>query len=153
VRIRCTITPISLLSTAVLWSGTTPLEPLLAVIKCIYLPSTYLHFIQDIEDWCLLLMSSMTRGDDVAQSPGPTKPKWGRPVPPPWPAGQVLAPFQSLLCQHVKVGWCTGYPMPKVSAAMKLGHPTTQSTDLASPINTPVLLPAESVKNVRFSFL
>jgi hypothetical protein len=30
----------------------------LAVIKCIYLPSTYLHFIQDIEDRCLLLMSS-----------------------------------------------------------------------------------------------
>jgi hypothetical protein len=30
----------------------------LAVIKCIYLPSTYLHFIQDIEDRCLLLTSS-----------------------------------------------------------------------------------------------
>jgi hypothetical protein len=30
----------------------------LAVIKCIYLPSTYLHFIQDIEDTCLLLTSS-----------------------------------------------------------------------------------------------
>jgi hypothetical protein len=30
----------------------------LAVIKCIYLPPTYLHFIQDIEDRCLLLMSS-----------------------------------------------------------------------------------------------
>jgi hypothetical protein len=29
----------------------------LAVIKCIYLPPTYLHFIQDIEDRCLLLMS------------------------------------------------------------------------------------------------
>jgi hypothetical protein len=32
----------------------------LAVIKCIYLPSTYLHFIQDIEDRCLLLTSSMS---------------------------------------------------------------------------------------------
>jgi hypothetical protein len=32
---------------------------LLTVIKCIYLPSTYLHFMQDIEDRCLLLMSSM----------------------------------------------------------------------------------------------
>jgi hypothetical protein len=32
-------------------------SPLLAVIKCIYLPPTYLHFIQDIEDRCLLLMS------------------------------------------------------------------------------------------------
>jgi hypothetical protein len=31
---------------------------LLAVIKCIYLPSTYQHFIQDIEGWCLLLTSS-----------------------------------------------------------------------------------------------
>jgi hypothetical protein len=30
----------------------------LAVIKCIYLPLTYLHFNQDIEDRCLLLMSS-----------------------------------------------------------------------------------------------
>jgi hypothetical protein len=31
---------------------------LLAVIKCIYLPPTYLHFIQDIEYRCLLLTSS-----------------------------------------------------------------------------------------------
>jgi hypothetical protein len=31
---------------------------LLAVIKYIYLPSIYLHFIQDIEDRCLLLTSS-----------------------------------------------------------------------------------------------
>jgi hypothetical protein len=30
----------------------------LAVIKSIYLPPTYLHFIQDIEDKCLLLTSS-----------------------------------------------------------------------------------------------
>jgi hypothetical protein len=29
----------------------------LAVIKCIYLPPTYLHFMQDIEDRCLLLTS------------------------------------------------------------------------------------------------
>jgi hypothetical protein len=35
-------------------------KKLLTVIKCIYLPSTYLHFIQDIEDRCLLLMSSMS---------------------------------------------------------------------------------------------
>jgi hypothetical protein len=33
------------------WGG------VLAVIKCIYLLSTYQHFIQDIEDKCLLLMS------------------------------------------------------------------------------------------------
>jgi hypothetical protein len=30
----------------------------LAVIKCIYLLPKYLHFIQDIEDRCLLLTSS-----------------------------------------------------------------------------------------------
>jgi hypothetical protein len=30
----------------------------LVVIKCKYLPPTYLHFIRDIEDRCLLLMSS-----------------------------------------------------------------------------------------------
>jgi hypothetical protein len=30
------------------------------VIKCIYLPPAYLHFIQDIEDMCLLLTSSMS---------------------------------------------------------------------------------------------
>jgi hypothetical protein len=33
---------------------------LLAVKKCMYLPPTYLHFIQDIEDRYLLLMSSTT---------------------------------------------------------------------------------------------
>jgi hypothetical protein len=97
----------------------------LAVIKCIYLLPTYQHFIQDIEDMCLLLTSStsfvdlpfqehwmmekhhmdqnpyisslcpkpgvvtnnMTQGKDVAQSPGLAEPKWGRPAPPPWPAG------------------------------------------------------------------
>jgi hypothetical protein len=32
----------------------------LAVIKSIYLPPIYLHFIQDIEDRCLLIMSSMS---------------------------------------------------------------------------------------------
>jgi hypothetical protein len=32
----------------------------LAVIKSIYIPPTYLHFIQDTEDRCLLLMSSMS---------------------------------------------------------------------------------------------
>jgi hypothetical protein len=31
---------------------------MLAVIKCIYLPPTYLHFMKDIEDSCLLLTSS-----------------------------------------------------------------------------------------------
>jgi hypothetical protein len=37
-----------------------PSTPLLAIIKCIYSPLTYLHFIQDIEDRCLLLTSSMS---------------------------------------------------------------------------------------------
>jgi hypothetical protein len=32
----------------------------LAVTKCIYLPSIYLHFIQDIEHRCLLLTSFMS---------------------------------------------------------------------------------------------
>jgi hypothetical protein len=35
----------------------------LAVIKCIYLPPTYLHFIQDIEDMCLLLTSTTSYVD------------------------------------------------------------------------------------------
>jgi hypothetical protein len=33
---------------------------MLTVIKYIYLPPTYLHFIQDIEDRCPLLTSSMS---------------------------------------------------------------------------------------------
>jgi hypothetical protein len=33
------------------------LEEVLAVIKYIYLPPTYLYFIQNIEDMCLLLTS------------------------------------------------------------------------------------------------
>jgi hypothetical protein len=32
----------------------------LAVIKCIYLPPTYLYFMQDINDRCLLQMNSMS---------------------------------------------------------------------------------------------
>jgi hypothetical protein len=37
--------------------GSSSSAPLLAVIKCIYLPPIYVHFIQDIEDRCLLLSS------------------------------------------------------------------------------------------------
>jgi hypothetical protein len=40
---------------------------MLAVIKCIYLLPTYLHFIQDIEDMCLLLMSSTSFVDLLFQ--------------------------------------------------------------------------------------
>jgi hypothetical protein len=73
----------------------------------------------------------MTQGDDVVQSSGPTELKWGRPAPPPWPAGQVQAPFQIPLCQRVKEGRCTGYSMPKVGAAKKLGRPATLAGRLA----------------------
>jgi hypothetical protein len=89
------------------------------VIKWIYLSTTYPHFMQDIEDRFLLLMSSMsfvdlpfqehrmtekhhmdqnpyisslcpkqgvvsdnmTRGDDVAKSPGLTNPRRSQPAP------------------------------------------------------------------------
>jgi hypothetical protein len=50
--------------------------------------------------------------------PGPNRAKVG-------PAGQVLVPFQIPLCQRVKEDWCTGYPLPKVGVAMKLGRPAT----------------------------
>jgi hypothetical protein len=59
----------------------------------------------------------------MAQSPGPTEPKWGRLAPPAWPTDQVLVHFQILLYQCVKEGQCMGYPMPNVGAAEKLGHP------------------------------
>jgi hypothetical protein len=32
-----------------------------------------------------VVTNNMTRGDDVAQSPGLVEPKWGRLAPPPWP--------------------------------------------------------------------
>jgi hypothetical protein len=122
--------------------------PVLAVIKCIYLPPTYLHLIQDIKDRWLLLMSSMsfvdlplqehrmtekhhmdqnpyisslcpksgvvtdnmTWGDNVAQSPGPAEPKWGRLAPPPWPVSLGLASFWNLSSTHVNLSRQKGYP-------------------------------------------
>jgi hypothetical protein len=57
----------------------------------------------------------------VAQSSGPTEPKWHWTAPPPWPVGQVLAPFQIPLCQCVEEGRCMGYPMHNVGGAFKLG--------------------------------
>jgi hypothetical protein len=45
----------------------------LVVIKCIYLPPTYLHFIQDIEDMCLFLTSSMSFVDRPFQEHQMTK--------------------------------------------------------------------------------
>jgi hypothetical protein len=178
----------------------------LAVIKCIYLPPTYLYFIQDIEDRCLLLTSSTsfvdlpfqecwmmekhhvdqnpyissicpkpgvitdntTRGDDVAQSPGPTEPKWGRLVPHPWPAGQGLAYFQNLLSPHVKLSQQEGNPKwerrccyktwppshPSQPAGLTCGPPEPQLRPwhrLNSSIKTPVHLLAKKVNKVRFN--
>jgi hypothetical protein len=70
-----------------------------------------------------MVTENMTRGDGLAQRPGQTEPKWGQPAPPPLSADQVLVPFQILIFQRVKEGRCTGYPMPKVGASMKLGRP------------------------------
>jgi hypothetical protein len=41
------------------------------------------------------------------------------------PVGQVLVPFQISLYQRIKEGRCTGYPMPKIGAALKLCRPAT----------------------------
>jgi hypothetical protein len=73
----------------------------------------------DMRGWC----------DTLAhwQSLGPTEKKWGRPAPHPWMACPVLAPFQILFFQCVKERQYMGYPIPKVSAAIKHGHPATQA--------------------------
>jgi hypothetical protein len=67
----------------------------------------------------------------VAQSLGPTEPNWGWPAPPPSPLGQVLAPFEIPLCQHVKEGRRTGYPLPKVGPATKLARVVGQVPPLS----------------------
>jgi hypothetical protein len=68
-----------------------PIALVLVVIKCIYLQPTYLHLIQDIEDRCLLLMSStnfidlpfqvhrMTEKHHMDQNPciSSSRPKYG----------------------------------------------------------------------------
>jgi hypothetical protein len=72
-----------------------------------------------------IVTDNMTRGDDMTQIPGPTEPKWSWPAPPPWPAGQVSAPFQFPLCQCLNEGPCMGYPMPKVGGGQvgwSVGH-------------------------------
>jgi hypothetical protein len=43
----------------------------------------------------------------------------------------MLAPFQIPLCQHVKEGRCTEYPMPKVGAAMQLCRLATLASQSA----------------------
>jgi hypothetical protein len=101
---------------------------LLAVNKCIYLPPTYLHFIQEhrmaekhhmnqnpyLSSLCpkpWVVTDNMTRGDDVAQSPGLVEAKWGQLAPPPWPVGQGLASFQNLSSTRVNLSQQEGYPM------------------------------------------
>jgi hypothetical protein len=53
--------------------GSGALEEVLAVIKYIYLPPTYLYFIQDIEDMCLLLTSFTSFVDLLFQEHRMTK--------------------------------------------------------------------------------
>jgi hypothetical protein len=110
----------------------------------------------------------MTRGKDVAQSTGSTKPRCHRPATSLWSAGHVLAHFQKPFCLHVQQRRSSTYPMPKGSARRKLGHadqvawpagltsgplvPNLRPEHgLTPPINTTVLPLVESVKKVRFS--
>jgi hypothetical protein len=73
----------------------------------------------------------MTRGDDVAQSPGPTEPKWCWPAPLPLSTGQSLAYVQKTFHPHAKGGQWSRSVMPKVDADKKLGHPATLASRLA----------------------
>jgi hypothetical protein len=90
----------------------------------------------------------MTREDDVAQSPVPTKP-----APLPWSAGQGLAYFQKPFHTCVKGGWWSRSMTPDVGEGREgwpvghvYGQPTIQVLQTASsmqwrssspPINTP----------------
>jgi hypothetical protein len=81
----------SFTSTAYVEKQNLPIALVLVVIKCIYLQPTYLHLIQDIEDRCLLLMSStnfidlpfqvhrMTEKHHMDQNPciSSSRPKYG----------------------------------------------------------------------------
>jgi hypothetical protein len=67
-------------------------------------------------------MDNMTQRDDVAEGPCPADPKWGRPTPHPWPAGQVLAHFQKPFSPFVIVGK-RGIQCGKGGGATKLGRP------------------------------
>jgi hypothetical protein len=87
-----------------------------------------------------VVTDNMTQGDDVAQSPGPAEPMWGRPAPPSWPASQGLACFQNPLSPHVKVSRQEGNPKwerqcsyktwlpdhPCRPAGLTTGHPEPQ---------------------------
>jgi hypothetical protein len=50
----------------------------------------------------------------MAQSLGPTKPKWGRLAPLPWPIGQGLAYFRKPFHTHVKGGRWSRLMTPEV---------------------------------------
>jgi hypothetical protein len=105
----------------------------LAVIKFIYLPPTYLHFTQDIENKCLLLTSSTSFVDLPFQEhqviekhhmdqnpyisslcPNPrvitNNMTWGDSVAKVGPAGQGLACFQNPLSPRVKLSRQEGNP-------------------------------------------
>jgi hypothetical protein len=58
-----------------------------------------------------VVTDNMTRGDDVAQSPGPAEPKWGRQAQSPWPADHGLASFQNPSSTHVNLSRQEGYAM------------------------------------------
>jgi hypothetical protein len=111
---------------------------------------------------------NMTRGDDMAQSPGPAEPKWGRSAPPPWPAGQGLVSFRNPSSTCVNLSGQERYPMwerwcyHKVWLLSHVKWPADMTSRppepklwprhwLNPPINTILLLRAESVKKVRFS--
>jgi hypothetical protein len=114
-----------------------------------------------------VVTDNMTRGDDMAQCPGPAEPKWGRPTPLPWPAGQGLAPFRNTSSTRVNLSRQVGYQMWKRRCCHKawspdqLKWPVGLTSGPPEPklrprhrfnplINTLLLLPAESVKKVRF---
>jgi hypothetical protein len=93
----------------------------------------------------------------VAQSPGPTEPKDGR------PAGYGLASFQDPSSTHVNLSQQEGYPMWERQCCHKSWPPGLTSGppepqfrprhELNTPINTLLPLLVEGAKNVRFSFL
>jgi hypothetical protein len=89
----------------------------------------------------------------MAQNSGPTEPKWGRPGPLLWPAGQGLAYFLKPFHTRVKGGQWSRSVTPKVGedregwpASHVYGGPAVQVLQTASslrwrpsspPINTP----------------
>jgi hypothetical protein len=117
-----------------------------------------------------IVIDNMTQGDNVAQSSGPTEPKDGRPATSPWSVGHGLASCQNPsstrfnLCRQegyaVWQSWCYHKAWQpnqvKWPAGLRSEPPEPQFQPghrLKPPINILLLLLAESVKKVRFSFL